>query len=73
MLETATRSKKKHEIIVEGQRLRKANIMEGNAFFLEKISKNSVESLGDTDVQIVLYILLSLFHSGQLKLKSSIR
>ena len=30
--------------------------MEGNEFFLEKMSKNSVESLGDTDVQIVLYI-----------------
>ena len=42
---------KKHEVIVEGQRLRKANIMEGNAFFLEKMSKQSVESLGDTDVQ----------------------
>ena len=33
------REAKKHEIIVEGQRLRKANIMEGNAFFLEKMSK----------------------------------
>ena len=35
VLETAARSKK-HEIIVEGQRLRKANILEGNAFFLRK-------------------------------------
>ena len=30
------REAKKHEIIVEGQRLRKANIMEGNAFFSGK-------------------------------------
>ena len=35
VLETATRSKK-HEVIVESQRLRKANIMEGNAFFSRK-------------------------------------
>ena len=41
--------------------------------FLEKMSKQSVESLGDADVQIVLYIPLSLFHSGWLKLNSSIR
>ena len=35
--------------------------MESNAFFLEKMSKKSVESRGDTDVQIVRYIPLSLF------------
>ena len=63
MLETAARSKK-HEVIVEGQRLRKANIMEGNAFFREKMSKKNVESRGDIDVHIVLYIPFSLFHSG---------
>ena len=58
------REAKKHETIVEGQRLRKTNIMEGNAFFSRKCAKKSVESLGDTDVQIVLYIPFSLFHSG---------
>ena len=30
------REAKKHEVIVEGQRLRRANIMEGNAFFSRK-------------------------------------
>ena len=33
------REAKIHEIIVEGQRLRKADIMEGNSFFREKMSK----------------------------------
>ena len=67
MLEKAATSKKNMKSLWKGQRLRKANIMEGNAFFLEKMSKNSVESLGDTDVQIVLYIPLSTFPSGELE------
>ena len=64
-LEVSGNSKsQKHKTVVEGQRLRKANIMEGNAFFLENMSKKSVESRGDTDVRIVLFIPFSLFHSG---------